>query len=86
MELVMAGFTHDTFTGAGTDDQLGRVAYYMLNWIDYFALHKHSAGQNLLTTHPAGHPLHDVLSAQFHSALFAPGLKVCQTPLLTCLP
>jgi dienelactone hydrolase len=86
MELVMAGFTHDTFTGAGTNNQLKLVAYYTLNWIKYFALGKHSAGQNLLTTHPAGRPLQDVLSPTFYSALYVPGLKVCHTPLPGCLP
>jgi pimeloyl-ACP methyl ester carboxylesterase len=85
MELVMDGFVHDDFTGSGTDQQLKMVGYYTLNWLTYFARHRPAAGQNLLDPTPLGRPLSDVLSHAFHSALYAPGLKVCQTPLLSCL-
>jgi hypothetical protein len=85
MELVMDGFVHDDFTGDGTDQQLRMVGYYTLNWLAYFARQKQAAGQRLLDDTPLGQPLSGVLSHTFDSALYAPGLKVCNTPLLNCL-
>jgi hypothetical protein len=93
MELVMAGFEHEDFTTGSTDDakheaKLKKVAYYMLAWFNRYLLNDTSQDAKLLSSHPLGRPIADMLSARpskaFHSAAFIPG-KIDCNDLLPCL-
>jgi len=93
MELVMSGFSHPDFSESGTNAQLQRVAYYMLNWLDRFEFGHASANAKLTTQTPviAGHPVARaaILSKVFNSAVFIPGAIDCPVlagPVLPATP
>lgn len=83
MELVMRGFAHTDFGGGATDAKLKRAGYYMLAWFNRWLLHDQSQCAKLLSAHPLGISIGQMLSARqmlvghpskaFHSAAYLPG-------------
>jgi hypothetical protein len=83
MELVMRGFVHTDFAGGGSDAKLKKVAYYTLAWFNRWLLNDQSQCAKLLSSHPLGIPIAQMLSARqalvgqpskaFHSGAYLPG-------------
>jgi hypothetical protein len=88
MELVLRGFHHTDFSDGGTNAQLKIVAHYMFAWIERYQLGVAAAQATLLDKHPFSptQPIDDLLSTEFHSAVFMPGVIDCPLLSASCLP
>jgi hypothetical protein len=87
MELVLRGFAHPSFSDGGTDGQLQIVAHSMVAWLQRYELGQTAAQAALLSQHPLGpsSTVDDLLSTQFHSAVFMPGVIDCPILSTACL-
>ncbi len=88
MELVLRGFSHPDFSDGGSNAQLKIVAHYMLAWLQRYELGQHAAQHVLLSKHPFGpsSSIDDLLSTDFYSAAFIPGVIDCPILASSCLP
>jgi len=88
MELVLHDFAHPDFSDGGTNAQLKIVAHYMLAWLARYEFNQSAATAVLLSKHPFGpaSSVDDILSTQFHSAVFMPGVIDCPIMSTACLP
>lgn len=74
MELVMRGFAHSDFAGGGDEQQRLDLDWYVRAWLARWVLDDTSADATLLAETVNGRPTTDVLSTQFLSGAYLPGL------------
>jgi hypothetical protein len=72
MDLVMRGFDHGDFAGAGSEAQHRELAHYVEAWFDRWLRGRRSADARLLARRVLGAPAADLLSERFRSGAYLP--------------
>ena len=74
MDLVMAGFTPGDFGAGGTKSQYKKLSHYTRAWLWRYVFDDKDAVQQLLIKEVEGQPTQNLLSTQFFSAAYLPGV------------